>query len=162
MDTKTPVKTDTAARKRVPMSIPQRKLEVPDLPGYHLHWFLDKNVPRAIQGGYEMVKEDEVPLYQFGVGTDKTISGNADLGTNIRVVGGTGENGHAEHLNLMKIKLEWWQEDQQVLEKRNADTMSSIFQDEHIAGSEKQSASDRGQAYIKTALLNRPTRKGSK
>lgn len=150
---------DKAARKRIPMSIPRRKLEVPDIAGYHLHWFLDANVPRALQGGYEMVDAKEVPLFQFNVGTDNTISGNADLGSHIKVVGGVGENGQPTHLNLMKIRLEWWQEDQKSIEERNAQVMSAIFTKESIPGS-GNSGEDTSQRYVKTALLNRPPRKG--
>jgi len=162
MDTKSPANSnapDKAARKRIPMSIPQRKLEVPEISGYHLHWFLDSNVPRAIQGGYEMVRDDEVPLHQFGVGTDKTLSGNADLGTNVRVFGGRDDQGKAEHLNLMKIKIEWWDEDRKTIEARNASVMAAIFRDEQIAGSDKVATEDRAQSYVKTALFNRPKRK---
>lgn len=151
---------DQAARKRIPMSVPRRKLEVPDIEGFHLHWFLDANVPRAMQAGYEMVKSDEVPINQFGIGNDTALSGNADLGSNVRVVAGLGESGQPQYLNLMKIKLEWWKEDQQVIEKRNADVMAAIFQNEQILGSERDAAEDRNTRYVKTALLNRPTRKG--
>jgi hypothetical protein len=149
-----------AERKRIPMSIPQRKLEVPELPGYRLYWFLDINVPRALQGGYEHVKDDEIQLNQFSPATDRAISGNADLGTNIRIYGGVDGRGQAEYLNLMKIKEEWFREDQKVLEQRNAQIMSAIFQNEEILGSERDSREDKSLRYVKTALFNRPTRKG--
>jgi len=151
---------DTAARKRIPMSIPRRKLEVPDISGYHLHWFLDSNVPLAIQGGYEMVDVKEVPLSQFNIGTDTTLSGNASMGSNIKVVAGTGENGQPAYLNLMKIRLEWWQEDQKLIEDRNASILSAIFTKESIPGSSQSGEGDTSQRYVKTALLQRPTRKG--
>ena len=136
-------------RKRIPMSVPSRKLEVPEIPGYHLYWFRDANVPRAQQAGYVFVEDREVPLNQFGVGTDKSVSGNADLGSHIRVVGGTAEGGGVEHLTLMKIKEEWWREDQKEIENRNATVIQSIFREERIAGSEKSRADDQGLAYVK-------------
>ena len=151
---------EPGARKRIPMSIPRRKLEVQEIEGYHLHWFLDANVPLAIQGGYEVVDSKEVPLSQFNVGTDSSLSGNASLGSNVRVVAGTAENGHPHFLNLMKIKLEWWQEDQKAIENRNASVLSAIFQDEAIPGSSQPTPGDTSQRYVKTALLNRPVRKG--
>lgn len=150
---------DTGARKRIPMSIPTRKLEVPELPGYNLHWFLDHNVPRALQAGYEMVDESELPVTQRGVGTDSTVSGNSDLGSHIKVVAGQGEDGKPAYLNLMKIRLEWWQEDQKVLEERNTSVLSAIFRDEKIAGTETVSPADRKQSYVKQALYQRPTRR---
>lgn len=149
-----------AERKRIPMSIPKRKLDVPEIPGYRLYWFLERNVPRALEGGYVFVKDDEVPLNQFGPATDRSLSGNTDLGTNIRIYGGTDVRGNPEHLVLMKIKEEWWLEDHKVLEERNAQILSAIFQNEVVPGSERVSREDQDLRYVKTALLNRPTRKG--
>ena len=151
---------EKAARKRIPMSTPNRRLEAPEIPGYHLYWFVDKNVPRAIQAGYEFVEDREVSINQRGVGTDNTVSGNADLGSHIKVIAGTAEGGGVEHLTLMKIKEEYWLEDRKEIDERNAGVMSAIFRDEQIPGSDKSSASDRGTSYVKTALFQRPTRKG--
>lgn len=151
---------DDLARKRIPLSIPQRKLEVAPIPGFHLYWFRDDNVERALQAGYEFVDDKEVSLNQHGVATRKEISGNADLGSHVRVIAGTAANGSAEHLTLMKIREEWWKEDQKVLEERNASVLAAIFQDEQIMGSEQLSPEDRATRYVKTALFNRPTRKG--
>lgn len=147
-------------RARIPMSVPQRKLEVSEIPGYHLHWFRDDNINRAVQAGYEFVEDKEVHLNQSGVGTSKDITGNSDLGSRVRVVSGTAADGNAEHLTLMKIRNEYWEEDRKAIENRNADVMSAIFRDEQVLGSEKVSAEDRSQSYVKTALFNRPTRKG--
>ena len=148
------------ARTRIPMSVPQRRLETPDLPGFHLHWFIDRNIERAQQAGYEFVKRDELSLNQLGVATDRSVSGNADLGSMVRLVGGAAEQGGVEHLTLMKIPLDWWLEDQQKLETRNASIMQAIFKDEKVIGSDRQSAEDRATSYVKTALFQRPTRKG--
>jgi hypothetical protein len=152
-------RAEPAPRKRIPMSIPQRRLEVPDMPGYHLHWFIDRNVERAIQGGYEFVDARDVQLNQLGVGTSRGVSGNVDLGSHVRVVGGVGEQGGVEYLTLMKIKEEFWLEDQRALEVKNGTIMSSIFRDEKIIGEDRQSPADQGTSYVKTALFQRPTRK---
>lgn len=149
-----------ATRKRIPMSTPQRKLEVTEIPGYHLHWFRDENINRAVQAGYEFVEDKEVHLNQGNVGTSKDITGNADMGSRVRVVSGSAADGSAEHLTLMKIRQEWWDEDRKEIDTRNAGVMSAIFRDEQVLGSEKVSAEDRNQSYVKTALFNRPTRKG--
>jgi hypothetical protein len=148
--------TDATKRRRIPMSVPQRRLETPEIPGYHLYWFVDRNVERALQAGYEMVKKQELSLNQHGVATDKSISGSADLGSNIKLVAGTSETGGAEYLNLMKIPLAWWQEDQKVLEERNAQVLSAVFKDEQVGGS--RSAADQGTSYVKKALFQRPKR----
>ncbi len=38
--------------KRVPVSSAKRKLETPPIAGFSLYWFLERNVPQALQGGY--------------------------------------------------------------------------------------------------------------
>jgi hypothetical protein len=147
------------SRTRIPMSVPQRKLDAPDIPGQHLYWFLERNVPRALQAGYEFVKDKEVSLNQLGVATSRDISGNADMGTNVKVIAGRDEAGAVEYHVLMKIRLEWWKEDQAALENRNASIMSAIFTKEKIMGSENLSEEDKQTRYVSTALFNRPTRK---
>ena len=153
---------DLGARKRIPFSVPSRKLEVPEIPGFHLHWFLDSNVPRALQAGYTAVDDRDLPVNQFGVANSRDVQGNDDLGSNIKIIGGVGSDSRAEYLNLMKIEEELWVQDQKVLEERNAGIMSAIFRDEQVAGSEKVSAADQKQTYVKTALFQRSTRKGAR
>lgn len=148
-----------AVRKRIPMSVPQRKLEVPEIPGFHLYWFRESSVPRAIQGGYEHVYSQDLPVNQLNVANDKGISGNQDLGSHVRIVGGVAEGGGVEYAVLMKIREEWWQEDQDAISKKNAGVMEAIFNKEQIIGSEKVQGGDRDLRYVKTALFNRPTRK---
>lgn len=150
-----PRKTDVAARKRIPMSVPRRKLEVSDIPGYHLYWFLDENVPMALQAGYEHVKDDEVTINQQNVGTSREISGNTNLGTHVSIVAGAG----GQSLNLMKIKEEYYQEDRKAIEERNAEIIRAIFKEEQVAGSDNVSADDRSKRYVKQALFNRPVNK---
>lgn len=157
------VETKTVAeRKRIPMSIPIRRLEVPEIVGYHLHWFLEGNVPRAKQGGYELVQFDEVAVNQRGVGTDSTITGNTSLGGNVEVTYGTGPDGKPATLYLMKIKKEWFNEDQQVLANRNLAVVQAIFKGEAVAGPAQSNPSDANNRYVKkdlTTLLNRGVRK---
>lgn len=148
-----------AERKRIPMSVPQRKLEVPEIPGFRLYWFLETNVPRAQQGGYEFVDDKDVSLNQFNVGIDKGLSGNSDLGSHVSIFGGRDEQGKPMRLILMKIRQDWFDEDQKVIADRNAAVMGAIFQKEAIMG-EGGAPEDRAQRYVKTALFQRPTRKG--
>lgn len=146
-------------RTRVPMSVPSRKLEVPDRDGYHRHWFVERNIERALAAGYEFVNKKDVRVNQLGVATSKEISGNADLGSHVRVVAGVAEGGATDYLTLMEIPLEWWQEDQRTLEKRNESVITSIFRDEQIVGTDKVAPEDRNQSYVSKALFNRPSRK---
>lgn len=150
---------EAPARKRIPMSTPRRKMEAAEIPGFHLHWFLESNVHAAIQGGYEFVDINEVPLNQHGVGTDTAVSGSSDLGSRVKIVAGIGVDNQPEYQVLMKIREEWWQDDQKAIEARNASVLSAIFKEEHIMGSDKVPAEDKNLRYVKTALFNRPTRK---
>jgi len=145
------------------MSVPLRKLEVPDLPGWHLHWFLEKNVPRAIQAAYEFVDFRELPINSTGIGTSLE-GGSADLGDRVRVLSGVSELSHPEYLVLMKLREEYWLEDRRAIDERNAARMGSIFRGEKILDSDelKVSSDDQALRYVKTALFNRPTRKVTK
>lgn len=112
--------------RRIPMSVPVRALEVPELPGYHLHWFLDRNVSRAVQAGYEFVESDELAVANRGVANDREESGNTSLGSRISVIGSVDERGDPERLNLMKIREEWYQEDQKTLADRNENIAKTL------------------------------------
>lgn len=95
----------------------QAKLTVNNqIPGYHMHIFNDEpgRIQTAIDGGWEFVTPDEV-----GGVKDSVTSGNTDLGDKVRFLVGTSEKGDGLYAYLMKIKEEWWQEDQAEIQKRN-------------------------------------------
>jgi hypothetical protein len=146
------------ARKRVPMSVPISKLAMPDLPGWHLHWFKELNVARALQAAYEFVDADELPNGMVIAGS---VSGNADLGSRIRVHAGVNEHSGPEYLILMKLKEEYWLEDRKAIDEAAAVRMSGIFRGEAILDSpdHRVESDDRALRYVKTALMNRPVRK---
>ncbi len=116
--------------RRIPMSTARRRLEVPIIPGYNLHWFLEKNVEQAQQGWYEFVSRDEVHLNQHSPGTSFLVSGNQDLGTNVSIVTQAGDG--PTRLYLMKIKLEYFNEDQEALQNMNLDRLKAIFVDQQV------------------------------
>ena len=117
-------------RTRIPMSLPQQKLAVPDIPGYHLHWMLGtpSRIAQAQRAGYEFVDEGEVDVANTGLADSATRSGNTDMGSRVSVVAGgdMGQDGQEQRLYLMKIRLEWWEADQKVLEDRNEQIAASI------------------------------------
>ena len=152
------LKADT--RVRVPMSVPRRKLQTPDLPGYHTHWFLEENIFLAQQAFYEFVKIDEMPVNQFGPATGAGMSGSLDMGNNVCVVGNKiGALGKPEMQYLMKLKIEYWNEDQQKLEAINAAKLGPVFRGEQIAGEDGLSYVDKDKTS-KLALYQRPVRRG--
>jgi len=153
-------------RKRVSMSTATRKMEVAAVDGFYLYWHLETNVPAALQAGYEFVDRHEVNLVNVGLGSDKSNSGNTDLGTRVSMIGSlSGTQGGPERAYLMKLRQEWRDEDRAKTIEIAQRPLRAIFKDEHIAGPEG-SIRERGPLeYVRTAqvqnmpLFNRPTRK---
>jgi hypothetical protein len=116
-------------RKRIPMSLPRLKLEVPEIPGYHLHWFADRpgRIAQALQAFYEFVDIGETSVSNTMLADEVSQTGNTDMGTRVSIVGGAGEGGTVERLYLMKIKEEYWREDQKALEEKNKSVVDQIF-----------------------------------
>ena len=107
---------------RIPMSNAQPKFEVDPIEGFHLHWFGEDRVRRAQQAGYELVSTAEARVNGRSIGTSL---GNTDLGDCVSIVGSPGNN--VQRMVLMKLKEEWWQEDQNALRARNARVVGAIF-----------------------------------
>lgn len=137
-------------RKRVPMSVPVQRLETAELPGYHLHWFLStaERLQRALDGGYEFVDEREMKLNNVTLGGDSAVSGNTDMGSRISIVSGqeVGKDGQPTRLVLMKIKQEWYDEDQAVIEARNTKVRDSLLGG--MIGAEQDRAGDSQHRYV--------------
>ena len=115
--TRTANERPTRERVRNVFNGTQAKLTVNhQIPGYHMHIFNDEpgRIQTAIDGGWEFVTPDEV-----GGVKDSVTSGNTDLGDKVRFLVGTSEKGDGLYAYLMKIKEEWWEEDQAEIQKRN-------------------------------------------
>lgn len=144
---------EMGTRKRVPMTLPKSRLSVPDIPGYHLYWFADRQgggrLIQAMNAGYEFVEQTEVLLQEFGLGNDVSQNRNDDLGSRISIIGGAGEGGAVERLYLMKQRQEWWEEDQKALEGRNQSIMDTIKRTGIKSDGEKPV--DAQNRYVKTA-----------
>lgn len=115
--TRTANERPTRERVRNVFNGTQAKLTVNNqIPGYHMHIFNDEpgRIQTAIDGGWEFVTPDEV-----GGVKDSVTSGNTDLGDKVRFLVGTSEKGDGLYAYLMKIKEEWWEEDQAEIQKRN-------------------------------------------
>lgn len=134
---------------RIPMSLPQLMLEVPEIPGYQMHWFADRpgRISRAVQGGYEFVDPSEVRINNFGLAADLTQSGSTDLGSRVSVHGGIAENGGSERLYLMKIKQEWYDKDMQLRELASDRVVASLKQG--AVGADREKMADAAKRYTK-------------
>jgi hypothetical protein len=137
-------------RARIPMHSVRRKLEVPEIPGYRLYWFLDINIPAALQAYYEFVGKDEVEVNQFNPGNDENTSGNIDLGNRVRLYAGPNAAGHPEYFTLMKLKKEHADDDAREIARRNAQILEGVFKREQILGdTEQKGDADLDQRYVK-------------
>jgi len=148
----------SAERKRIPMSVPVQRLEVPEIPGYHLHWFLStaERLQRATDGGYEFVDEREVLINNVSLGGDSTASGNTDMGSRVSVVSGqeVGKDGQPTRLVLMKLKQEWWEEDQKLVEARNTKVRDALLGG--MIGAEQDVGNDSRHRYVDKARSQIP------
>lgn len=101
-----------------PMSVGQRRLEVPPIEGFHLHWFRGNpaNIARAHQAGYEFVDPDEVSLNDLDLAGGDEEKGT-DMGSRVSVISGddVGVNGQPGRLYLMKCPLELYEYSQRLL-----------------------------------------------
>lgn len=142
-----------AERQRVPMSVPVQKLEVPPIPGFHLHWFRDEpeRIARAQRAGYEFCDPNEVDLNNTDLGGESAASGNTDLGSRVSVISGeeTRQDGQPGRLILMKIKSEWWEADQLLVAERNEAVAEAIRGGSVGAGGGKENPRDVSARYTR-------------
>jgi hypothetical protein len=150
------VATRVTEATRRPMSLPQLSLQVPDIPGYYLYWFIDTQIDQALQAGYEFVERDEVSLNNRGVADDQTEDGNDDLGSRVSRVAGESSAGNvqAQRLYLMKLRQEWRDKDVAALAERNESIAAALrggasTGNEHGAAPQ-ETAADKAKRYLKT------------
>lgn len=139
--------------KRIPMSSPKAKLGTPEIPGYHLHWINDYpgRIAQAIRGGYEFVSGEETHITSQDLGGDEAISGNTDLGSRVSVVVGRDDNEKGLRAYLMKVRNEFYQEDQGVIQDRVDGLHDAMRQGKQEAG---DSEKDRAQRYVQRVKMN--------
>lgn len=121
---------ERAEMQRTPMSVPVQRLAVPEIPGWHLHWFrgTPDRILRAQQAGYQFVSMEEVNLNSLSLGSDSAVSGNQDLGSRVTVASGselTADN-QPMQMVLMKLREEHWRADCRILEDRNEQIADAI------------------------------------
>ena len=139
---------------RIPMSLPQTKLAVPEIPGYYLYWFLGQNIARAQKAGYEFVDQDECELTSTGLADDASTSGSTDLGTRVSAVAGGLIEGTVEpqRLYLMKLRQEWRDKDVEAIEATNERIASALRGGTPMAGNgagPAETGQDRLNRYLK-------------
>lgn len=151
-----PTAVEPAARKRIPMSVPTRKLEVPAIPGYYTKWIrgTPQRLAQAERAFFEFVRPEEIQLNNVSLGGDATKDGNTDLGGRVSVIEGSeiDSGGQAVRLYLMKQKWEYYLEDQALSQQRNdsvADALTASYRQGIIGGrAEGETAEDAGLRYV--------------
>lgn len=116
--------------RRVPMSLPTLKLEIPAIPGYVCHWFrgTGQRIAQAQNAGYEFVNRDDVSINHVGLASDYLSDGNSDLGSRVSVSAGgdSPEGQQGLRLYLMKIKRELFEEDQIALDEQHEQVAAQL------------------------------------
>lgn len=119
-----PAVEQRAKPRRIPMSVPSLKLAVPEIPGYHQHWFLAEEVAQAMRAGYTFVEPEDTDtsLREFAGGE------NQDMGTRVSSLAGRdiGPDGQPVRLYLMKLPESDWLEDQRALEGRSEQMLDAL------------------------------------
>lgn len=140
---------------RIPMSVPEQKLAVPDIPGFHLHWMLGtpQRLQQAEKAGYTFVQQDEVELNTVGLADNPMSDGHNGLDSRVSVASGKEmEGSQPQRLYLMKLPEQFWQEDQAKLAQRN-EAMAATLRGDGIKASEGDNAhryipNDAGNKYL--------------
>lgn len=147
---------DVETRKRIPLSVPQRKLEVPEIPGFHLRWFrgTPQRLAQAERAGFIFVSPEEIELNSVALGGDASHNGNTDLGSRVSVIEGSEVDGggNAIRMYLMKQSLEHYKEDKALNDQRNdsiAETLTAGYRTGQLGGRVAgESAEDAQQRYV--------------
>jgi len=122
----TPATDGQTRKRRNVFNGTEAKLSVRNqIPGFHMHVFTDTGgrIQEALDSGYEFVTPDEV-----GGVSENVVSRNGDLGVRIRYLVNPRAEGTEQYGYLMKIRQEWYEEDQAALQAKNAQIDTSIRQ----------------------------------
>lgn len=102
--------------KRASFNGTEAKLRIGNqIEGHKLHIFNDEpgRIELALSVGWEFVTPDEV-----GGTATNVVSRNTDIGDKVRFLVGTDGKGEPLYAYLMKIQLEFYEEDQKTLQER--------------------------------------------
>ena len=112
--------------ERVPFGAHRTKLQVPEIKGYKLRWIndVDGRPERALEGGYEFVLKSEVPA---DIGKGNLHQDNSDMNGRVSRVVSRGKK-DIIRAYLMKIRTEWYREDQIAKESINREVDDALRQ----------------------------------
>lgn len=139
------VKVSEIPEGYIPMSAPVQRLQVPEMPGWKLHWFRGEpgRIARAQRAGYRFVEETEVRVNNFDLGGSKDNSGNTDLGTRVSIEAGEDDG----RLYLMKVPQELYDYAQKLL-GREVDSVVDALTSGKVGSENDEEASDTANRYV--------------
>lgn len=87
-----------------------------------------QRIAQALDAGYEFVDSSEVNLTETSLGSSIDSTGSTDLGSRVSISAGSdiGPDGTEVRQYLMKLRQEFWDEDQKVIAQRNEQVAASI------------------------------------
>jgi hypothetical protein len=100
------------------MSVPRRKLDAPEIPGFWTYWFRDDGarLHQAMRAGYTFVTEQELidagGMSNNGVAYEDPNGSTTDLTSQVSIFSGVAESGNPQRLVLMKLPRELRAEDE--------------------------------------------------
>lgn len=139
------VKVSEIPEGYIPMSAPVQRLQVPEMPGWKLHWFRGEpgRIARAQKAGYRFVEESEVRVNNFDLGGSKDNSGNTDLGTRVSIEAGEDDG----RLYLMKVPQELFDYAQRLL-GREVDSVVEALTSGKVGSENDEQDSDTANRYV--------------
>lgn len=118
--------TADTRRERIPFGVPQSRLTVANTdPSFVYRWVNDDGkgrIDRAVAGGYEFVQSEADQKVGSG-----SADGNSDVGSKVSRIVGTSESGGGMRAYLMRIKKEWYDEDQRRKQKEGPDMIEAAI-----------------------------------
>lgn len=140
-----------------PMSVGMRRLEVPEKPGWHRHWFRGNpsNLARAHQAGYRFVDPEDTDLNDFDLAGGEG-NGSTDMGTRVSVISGddAGTAGQAGRLYLMECPEALYQYSQGLVRENNDATVEALRGGTVGAGQGGESRVDQQKRYTRDIASN--------
>lgn len=145
--------TVVTGRRRIPLTTPRLKLETPKIEGFVCQWFADRpgRLQQAQDAAWEFVSPDEIQVNNNSLAGDVARDGNTDLGNRISLHAGVHENGQGMRLYLMKIRQQYWDEDQKELADRSEQVAATIRGAGDVNGNPHEAQGDASLRYVKGA-----------
>lgn len=142
-----------AERSRIPMTAPQRRLEVGTLPGYHLQWIrgTPDRIAQAVNAGFLHVRRGEIDVNATGLGSEPLDAGGTDLGENISIIDSAGDvttGGQPICMYLMKQPQEYHDEDTAIIQSRNDQVVDALTAGLTGAGQGSENSDDVATRFV--------------